>query len=149
MAAHRIRLVSAWRVLTRAAVDPSRAAPSATVNLPLRRKNLPLESNNSSIELRRSFNRPSNLHERQVVRLCLSGLAPGALAWLNGQRLEFSAGRQQAPIDLEAKSVAIEIGHQLADFNDLTVLIPGFDDSVEPERPLLESVFLEIDPPAI
>ncbi len=131
MAVHQIRLGSAWRLI----------APATIIDLPAHGNvfaNVPADS---PLQLRRSFNRPSQLENDQCVKLAFTGLANGARVLLNGVLL----GEALAAESGKAATTSFEIHKKLLPHNELRIEFADRSSFSNPNAVILESVTLEID----
>ena len=142
---HRIRLGSAWRLDVR----PSDAMPGvpnldsrvAKIHLPASGELLQGVSDDSSFELRRFFNRPSNLDDDQGVTLTFTELANGARIALNGSVLNATTYADPS----EGGVISFEVREKLLPHNELTVAFSKRESFQDAAAMILAAVTLDIE----
>jgi hypothetical protein len=109
--------------------------------LPLRRDNPAIQSAANSIDLRRRFNRPTNLASGQAVRLSIESLMAGSQVELNGQPLNDPSHCTRD----DGETLSVDISQRLQPFNELRIEVRIGGAMAGGNDILLRSVALEIE----
>ena len=142
---HRIRLGSAWRLHVPARHAGSRDADSEggdiLFDLPAQGELLQGVADSGAIELRRFFNRPSNLDGGERVTLAFTGLTNRAGITLNDVVLRTASASDSSSTD----AISFDIRDKLRPRNELIVALSNPSSFRQPGAIILETVTLEIE----
>jgi hypothetical protein len=103
VAAHRIRLDTAWEILATSSRPTDENKPHGKVRLPLDAAKIAGADSEIPHGLRRVFHSPSNLREGQRLELGLSGVHSGAAIFLNGEPVCRPDGTAEVRIDVSRR----------------------------------------------